>query len=100
MCLAGEGKTDGEGRVSEGEHAAACRAGKRDPWCGGTDAGSQPEGTVATGMSLRSIQRSSESHRVGTFMEFDTCWVENVVNLRPRRARKEIKIGSIPTEDV
>lgn len=44
MCLAWEGKTDGEGRVSEGKHAAACRGGKRDPWCGGTDAGSQPAG--------------------------------------------------------
>lgn len=42
-------------------------------WYAEKDEDSQLKGLAAAGTSLHLIQRGSESHRIGTFMEFDSC---------------------------
>lgn len=66
---------------------------RRNWWSDEEDGVSQLKGLVATVRGLHLLKRNSRSHR--TLMEFDTCQVENMVGLWPRRARKEIKIGSL-----
>lgn len=83
--------------MSEGGAQQPALKDRRNWWSDEEDGVSQLKGLVATVRSLHLLKRNSRSHRIGTLMEFDICQVENIVGLWPRRARKEIKIGSLAT---